>query len=108
MHRARGHPTHRLRRSPSPSWGRDGADCEFRALRTSEGVPGGLLGELQIADIDAGAEADAGADGDEDDVALLHHGHAETADGIGGAIYAGVAAEGVVGGAEIVDQHHDL
>src|SRR5690606_26960111 len=58
--------------------------------------------------IQPGAQADAGADRNEHDVAVRHHRHAKAADDIGRAIYAGIALEYHIHRREAVDQHHHL
>src|SRR5207248_1132367 len=72
----------------------------------SKRVPGRLRGELEIADIRAEPQANAGADRDHDDAARGQRRHADAADQIGRAIDAGETLVDRAGRGQAVNQHH--
>ena len=77
----------------------------------SERVPGGVLGEFQVADIDAEPRAHAAADrhdidGAVGDFVVGEHRHAEPAHQVGGAVHPDIAAVEGERIRQIVDQHH--
>ena len=71
-----------------------------------ERVPGRLRRELQVADVGAEPQADAGADRHQHDVVGGQRRHAEAADKIGGAVDAAEALVDRAGVRQVVDQHH--
>src|SRR5689334_2737259 len=75
---------------------------------SSERIPGGVGREADVADVGAEAEADAGADRGDDDVAVGGEGGADAADQIGRAVDAGEAGVDVVGRLQPVDQEQRL
>jgi hypothetical protein len=74
--------------------------------RSSERIPGRLLGEFQVAHIDAQPDADAGPDRNHDNVVGVERGEPEAADEIGRSVKAAKPAVNRADGREIVDQHH--
>src|SRR5207244_8767050 len=72
----------------------------------SERVPGRSRRELEIADIGAQAQADAGANRNHDDAVRRQRGHSEAADEIGRTVDAGEALVDGPGGGQAVDEHH--
>ena len=78
----------------------------FADYARSERVPGRARRELEIADIGAKAQADAGSDRNQHDVVRGQRGHPEAADNVGGAIDTGKALVDRVGCGKVVDQRH--
>src|SRR5688500_13553805 len=72
----------------------------------SERIPRRLRSELQIADVRAEPQADAGADWNHDDASRGQRRHADAADQIGRAVDAGEALVDRAGRRQAVDQHH--
>src|SRR5262245_9401959 len=72
----------------------------------SERVPGRGRRELDIADISAETQPDAGADRNHDDSVRRQRRHSEAADEIGRAVDAGEALVDRAGGGQAVDEHH--
>src|ERR1043166_2220052 len=72
----------------------------------SERIPRRLRGELQVADIRAETQADAGADRNHHDAVEGQRRHADAADQVGRAVDAGEALVDRARRREIVDQHH--
>src|SRR5882724_1372322 len=63
---------------------------------------------VEVADVDATAQADAGADRRQDDVVALLIVHAEAADHVDGTLDAGEALEDLAGFADVVDEGEDF
>src|SRR5262245_46570693 len=76
------------------------------ASRGSERIPGRLRRELQIADIRAKSQADAGADWNHHDAVRGQRRHADAPDQIRRAVDAGEALIDRPGGGQVVDEHH--
>src|SRR5690606_14449064 len=75
--------------------------------RRSERVPGGVGGQLQVADVHAEPCTDARADGHDEHGTVLQHVESQAGYKIGGARHADIAPVEAVDRVEVVDQHHD-
>src|SRR5262249_20244419 len=71
-----------------------------------ERVPRWAIGELEIAQIGAEAQAETRANRDDGDVVGNERGHAEPADEISGPIDAAETLEDRVGAGQVINQHH--
>src|SRR5713101_2874516 len=78
----------------------------FAILLASERVPGRRRRELEIADIGAEPEADAGTDWNHHHIIRRQRRHSEPADEIGRTVDADETLVDRFGGRQAVDQHH--